>query len=173
MPVTPRRINAQGLPLALRGYERAATDKLLSEVSSDYEQIWKERKTLGEQVRELEAELGSLRERERLVSEALISAQREADATRQSAREEAATIVAEGRLTAEALVSEAGRERDGLEALVERLRGLADRTRVDLAAFLSGTLERLHAESDPPGDGPDPARSLVDDLAARSNVPVD
>jgi cell division septum initiation protein DivIVA len=156
-PLTPRRIQATGLPGAVRGYDRAATDRLLQKVADDYEALWLERKELRERVERLEAEIAQLNERERHVAEALLAAERTANAVRTDAQRDA-----------EALVADARAERMHLEAAISHLRGLVERVQSDLSAFLTDTLEQLRsrgaADAAQTGSG-EGAPSLVDDLA--------
>jgi len=149
----PRRIQTTDLPAAVRGYDRAATDRLLQEVATDYEEIWLERKALREQVEQLEAEIAALREQERHVAEALLSAERTAQDIRTTAEREA-----------EALVANARSEREHLETVIGDLRNLVERVRSDIANFLAGTLDQLGVAG--AGDGIR-ERSLVDELVTR------
>lgn len=157
-PLTPRRIQTSDLPVALRGYDRTATDRLLRQVAENYEEIWLERKGLLEQVERLESEIAQLNERERHVGEALLAAERAANEIRTKSQRDA-----------EALVAEARAERVHLEAVIINLRGLVERVQSDLSAFLTDTLEQLRSRglSDKLQDagGGEGEPSLVDDLA--------
>jgi cell division septum initiation protein DivIVA len=157
-PLTPRRIQTTSLPTSVRGYDRAATDRLLQTVADDYETIWLERKELREQVERLEAEIAQLHERERLVGEVLVTAERAASETRATAEREA-----------EELVGGARAERDQLEAIIAHLRGLVERVQSELATFLNDALQQLGAaerdEAQERRAAAERARSLADDLA--------
>jgi cell division septum initiation protein DivIVA len=161
-PLTPRRLETADLPHAVRGYDRQATDRLLEEVAASYEEIWLERKSLREQVAKLESELEQLSDRERVVSEALLTAQRAADEIRTEARREAETLVEEARA-----------ERERLEALIAGMRGLVETAWSDLSTALEDTLETLTPESIQPSAeeraAPDEG-SLIHDLTQRRST---
>jgi cell division septum initiation protein DivIVA len=154
--LTPRRIQTADLPGAVRGYDRGATDRLLQQVAKDYEQLWVERKELHEHVERLEAEIAELREQERHVGEALLAAERAAQAIRTTAEREA-----------EALVAKARSERVQLETVISDLRALVEKVRSDISSFLTGTLEQLHtgrADGNVPEGTTRTERGLIDDL---------
>ena len=53
----PDDVTSDGLPIAMRGYDRNRVDRLLSRVSQDYLHVWLQRDTLRERLRSLEAEV--------------------------------------------------------------------------------------------------------------------
>ena len=53
----PDDVTSDGLPIAMRGYDRNRVDRLLTRVSQDYLHVWLQRDTLRERVRSLEAEV--------------------------------------------------------------------------------------------------------------------
>jgi len=145
--LTPLQVHQTGLPRArVGGYERGAADAFLREVANDYETVWMERQGLRERVERLEGELGNMRDLERLVSDALIAAERAADEVTAEARQEADTILEEAKARAKQIVGEAAHDREQQEAEVERLRSLAVEARSDLSGFLMETLQRLRAD---------------------------
>ncbi len=145
--LTPLLVHQTTLPRTrVGGYEREAADAFLREVANDYEAVWMERQGLRERVERLESELGNLRDLERLVSDALIAAERAADEVTAEARQEADTILEEAKARAKQIVGEAAHDREQQEAEVERLRSLAVEARSDLSGFLMETLQRLRAD---------------------------
>ena len=154
VPMTPLQVRQHSLPLAkLRGYEREETDAFLRRVAADYEAIWMDRQGLQKRLAELEAELQACRDREALIADALIVAERGAAeikaAAEVSARETLETAAAESR----AMLSEAATMRRQLEeesvrtverheAEAERLQRLSDETRDNLSTLLVDTLHR-------------------------------
>jgi cell division initiation protein len=130
----------------MRGYDRAATDELLKEISASYEEIWLERKGLRQQVEQLASEIEELRERERLIGEAVLTAERTADEIRMAARREAETILEEAKANAEEMLRLAEQERKQVESAVSRARAAIDRIRSDFSALLADALDRLGPE---------------------------
>lgn len=145
-PLTPRRIQTSHLPRALRGYDRAATDQLIREVSEGYEEIWLERKGLRQQLEQLASEIEELRQREGLVGEAVLAGERAAEEIRATAQREADAILDEAKATAERILRLAEEERKQVESTVSRARAAIDRIRSDFSALLADALDRLGTE---------------------------
>ena len=169
--LTPPEIQHQTLKPG-RGYDRDEVDKLLEEVASSYEQVWLERDELRSRIGELEAELASFRQRERLLSETLLTAQRAAEEVRAGAQREAERIKLEGLAEIEPAKAAAERELEGLRAETERFRTLDRDLRSNLREFLERALRQL--EDGGPGRdipveplvgtfAPQPARGEPDD----------
>ena len=153
MPLTPLQVHQTALPRSKTGgYSRAATDAFLQEVAGDYETVWMERQGLRERVTKLEGELADLRGLERLVSDALIAAERAAAEITDAARREADEILEEAHARAKQIVGEAAHAREEHEVEVQRLRSLAVEARSDLSAFLMETLARVRENEAQPGN---------------------
>ncbi len=147
MPLTPLQVHQTGLPRArVGGYEREAADIFLREVANDYETVWMERQALRERVERIEGELGKLRDIERLVSDALIAAERAADEVTVAARQEADGILEEAKARAKQIVGDAAHAREEHETEVERLRSIAVEARSELSAFLMEALQRIRED---------------------------
>jgi cell division initiation protein len=144
--LTPPEIQHQALKSG-RGYDREAVDELLEHVSSSYEQVWLERDELRGRVSELEGQLASFRQTERLLSETLLTAQRAADEVRTGAEREAERLKAEALAQFEPAKAAATRELEGLHAEIERFRSLDRELRSNLRAFLEGALRQLDDEA--------------------------
>ena len=163
--MTPLQVRQPSLPLAkLRGYERVETDTFLKRVAADYEAVWMEREGLKKRLAEVESQLHAQREREALVADALITAERGAAEIRAAASEQAAALRAEAELAAQEirqdadaearaligeaqtmrrrLEEEAAHELERHETEVERLQRLSQETRENLSNLLIDTLQR-------------------------------
>ena len=119
----------------LRGYSVGATDRLLEEIATSFEDVWRERADLGDKVERLDADLVRYRELETLLRTTLVSAERASQELREQARREASLMLEEAH-------SEARRIRREALADLERMRMEAAQIRSLLGAALS-TLE-LH-----------------------------
>jgi cell division initiation protein len=125
MAFTPVEIRHVRLGKTLvRGYDRDATDTLLSEIADSFETVWRERADLVERVERVEEDLVRYRELDTLLRTTLVSAERAAHEVKDLARREAATIVAEARQEARAILREAGSDRDALLSESRRIRAL-------------------------------------------------
>ena len=148
MPLTPVEIRHVELKRAwLRGYRRRPVDQLLEEIADSFEQVWRERADLRDEIEELESELTRQKEIEGALRNTLLTAERMADDVRAQARREADVIVSEARATARDIVSGAEHERERIHGEIRRLRTLEVGVRADYRAFLVAALDRLESDT--------------------------
>ena len=107
-----------------RGYERDAIDALLGEIAASFEDVWRERADLSDEVEQLEADLTRFRELEGLLRTTLVSAEHAAVALKEQARKEADLIVEEARLEARTITRSARSEHERLLGEIRRMRAL-------------------------------------------------
>jgi cell division initiation protein len=147
MALTPVEIRHVKLPRRPLGYERRRTDDLLSEIVTSFEQVWRERADLRDEMEELEGELARQKEIEGTLRNTLLSAERMADDVRTQARREADVIISEARATARDIISGAESERERIHGEIRRLRTLEVDVRADYRAFLVAALDRLEGDT--------------------------
>lgn len=154
-PVPPLRIPFDSLPHRFGGYDRAAIETLLEELSGFYEALWLECATLREREAELKAELAGREEAKQHVDVGLDSTEsaaaitedtrREAQLALKKARENATKTARrmerEARARATEIVSDARRERREIELETERMGTFASETREELSSFLLAALK--------------------------------
>jgi cell division initiation protein len=150
MSLTPVEIRHVRLGRRPLGYNREAADQLLVEIASSFEDVWRERADLRDEMERLEAELAHQREIEEALRNTLLSAERMADELRARAHKEADLIVEEARARAREITAGAEAERDGVQAEIRRLRALEADVRADYRAFLSAALDRLEGDTREP-----------------------
>jgi cell division initiation protein len=150
MSLTPVEIRHVRLGRRPLGYDRAAADQLLTEIASSFEDVWRERADLRDEMERLEAELAHQREIEEALRNTLLSAERMADEVRARAHKEADLIVEEARARAREITGGAEAERDRVQADIRRLRAVEADVRADYRAFLSAALERLEGDAREP-----------------------
>jgi len=143
-PVEIRHVKLRRRPL---GYDRRPTDDLLSEIVTSFEQVWRERADLRDEMEELEGELARQKEIEGALRNTLLSAERMADDVRTQARREADVIISEARATARDIISGAESERERIHGEIRRLRTLEVDVRADYRAFLVAALDRLEGDT--------------------------
>jgi cell division initiation protein len=148
MSLTPVEIRHVKLGRSLFGYDRGTTDDLLSDVIASFEQVWRERADLRDEMESLEADLARQKEIEGALRNTLISAERMADDVRTQARREADVIIAEARASARDIVSGAESERERIHNEIRRLRTLEVDVRAEYRAFLMSALDRLEGDTD-------------------------
>jgi cell division initiation protein len=130
MALTPVEIRHLTPSLGFRGYKRAPTDKLLAEIVTSFEDVWRERADLSDKVEQLELDLVRYRELEALLRTTLVSAERASAEMREQARREAELVLSEAHAEARGVTRRALAEN---ERLVGETRRLKDRLRSALA----------------------------------------
>ena len=124
MAFTPVEIRHIRLGRGFFGYRRAPADRLLEEVASSFEDVWRDRADLADKVEQLESDLERFRELEALLRSTLVSAERTAAELRTQAMREAELIVDEARAEARSIVRQAAADNERLEADSARIRAL-------------------------------------------------
>jgi DivIVA domain-containing protein len=124
MAYTPVELRHVSLKKSLRGYSPDAVDRLLADIAESFEDVWRERADLADRVEHLEAELKSHRERETLLSNTLLAAERAAVEQREDAARKAEHVVAEAHAEARSIVRSAIADREKLLGEIRRLRSL-------------------------------------------------
>jgi cell division initiation protein len=150
MTLTPAEIRHTKLGRRPFGYDRRATDRLLADIVASFEQVWRERADLRDEIETVEGELARQKEIEGALRSTLISAERMADDVRTHARREADVIISEARSTARDIVSGAEVERERVHGEIRRLRALEVDVRAEYRAFLVAALDRLEGEKQAP-----------------------
>lgn len=157
MSITPVEIRHAKLGRRPLGYDRDAADQLLADVATSFEDVWRERADLRDEIERLESELHRQREIEEALRNTLLSAERMADELRARAHQEADLIVEEARAKARDIASSAESEQERLRAEIRRLRGVETDVRAEFRAFLVSALDRLGTDPaetrDEPGRG--------------------
>ncbi|MBD0318338.1 MAG: DivIVA domain-containing protein [Thermoleophilia bacterium] len=148
MSLTPVEIRHVRLPRRLLGYGRVAVDELLADVAASFEEVWRERADLRDEVEGLEVEVARYRELDVLMRKSLVAAERAADELRAQAGKEADVIIEEARVRAREITAEAEAERERLRADVRRLEALDAEVRAGYRAFLLTALGRIDGESE-------------------------
>jgi cell division initiation protein len=150
MSLTPVEIRHVRLGRRPLGYERGTTDRLLADVAASFEDVWRERADLRDEIERLESELHRQREVEEALRNTLLSAERLADELRARAHREADLIVEEARVKAREITGGAEAEREGIRNEIRRLRSVESQVRADYRAFLAAALDRLEGETQDP-----------------------
>src|SRR4051812_41125942 len=124
MAYTPVELRHVSLKRGLRGYKKDAVDQLISDIAESFEDVWRERADLADRVEQLETELQRHREREALLSNTLLAAERAAVAQREDANRKAEQVVAEAHAEARSIVRTAIADREKLLGEIRRVRSL-------------------------------------------------
>jgi cell division initiation protein len=146
MSLTPVEIRHVRLGRRPLGYERPSVDRLLDDIASSYEDVWRDRADLRDEIEQLESELHRQREIEEALRNTLLSAERMADELRARAHHEADLIVEEARAKAREIAATAEADEQRVRDEIRRLRALEADVRAEFRAFLASALERLQGE---------------------------
>jgi cell division initiation protein len=147
MSLTPVEIRHVKLGRRLGGYDRPATDALLVRIAESFEDVWRERADLRDEIERLEGELARFRELEVLLRNTLVSAERSADEVRAQAHREADVILDEARVKAREIGGGAESERERVRADIRRLKTVEAQMRSEYRAFLVTALDRLEGDT--------------------------
>lgn len=115
----PESVTSEGLPVAMRGYDRERVDRLLSRVSEAYLQLWRQRDALRERLATLESDV------EAAEGEARVSAKSVAELVQRVSTAE--NELAETRAARDELTERLQRAEAERRQAVGELRGTAER----------------------------------------------
>jgi cell division initiation protein len=154
MAYTPVEIRHIKLAKGVLGYKRDAVDRILTEVADSFEDVWRERADLADQIEQLELDLTRHKELEGLMRTTLVSAESSAQQLREQARKEAETIVGEAHAEARAIARRASAEKERLETELRRITSL-------LRSALDSLDEAAMDDREPVGEQTGEIRQLI------------
>lgn len=149
MKITPIDISGHSFAVKMRGFDQEEVRSFLNLVSSEFEALISDSNATKQKLAQVEASVADLHERERILKETLLTAQRLADEIREEARKEAQLIVREADVKAGQLLDHAARKAGELEGVITALRverdAFAQRIRSAVEQHLR-LLEMHHSE---------------------------
>ena len=138
MRMTPMEIRQQQFDTQFfRGCDVRQVDAYLNNVADDYEELMKENSLLKEQLSTLEDRLRGVEDREKLLQETLVTAQRLTEELKESAKRDAELIVREAVVQSEKILEAARAEEAKIKEEVLMLR----RTRRQVVEGIRFTVE--------------------------------
>lgn len=120
-PVEIRHVRVGRRPF---GYDRAAVEKVLSDVADSFETVWRDRGDLADRLEVFEQQLAEARQREQLLTNTLVAVEHAAEEMRERARREADLIVAEAHAEARRVLHAGQGERERLLGEARRIESL-------------------------------------------------
>ena len=130
--LSPLDILGKKFVIKFRGYPANEVHEYLTEIAGSMESLMRERGELRQRVHRLETELASFREREAALHQALVAAQRTAETTMETARDEGQKIIEDGHGLADRLVEEANARARKIDGVIQQLRERRRETRSEL-----------------------------------------
>jgi cell division initiation protein len=120
--LTAMDVEKQEFSRGLRGYEKDEVRLFLRSVAEEIERLNLENSTLREENGSLRARIEDFRERERMLQETLLTAQRMAEELNEKSQKEADLMIKEARIKAERLLEQSQDQLSRLEAEIGRLK---------------------------------------------------
>jgi cell division initiation protein len=159
MAYTPVELRHISLKKGLRGYRKDSVDQLISDIAESFEDVWRERADLADRVEHLESELAHHREREALLSNTLLAAERSAADQKEDAHRKAEQVVAEAHAESRSITRSAIADREKLLGEIRRIRSL-----------LHSALDIVAEGDRSSGEAPPPAEERKEDWPARDDT---
>jgi cell division initiation protein len=122
--LTPVEIRHVPIGRGFWGYRRGAVERLLDDIASSYEEVWRDRADFADRIEYLESELERHRDLETLLRKTLVSAEAAAQEQREAARRDGERIVQEAHAEGRRITFAATAERERLHGEIRRLREL-------------------------------------------------
>lgn len=107
MRLTPLDIQQQQFKTAFWGFDKPEVDAFLDLMAADVEQLVRDNKQLGEDLKRTQAELEDHKERERTLKETMVTATRMTEEIKDNARKEAEIVLSQAELQAEQIIQNA------------------------------------------------------------------
>ena len=124
MRYTPVELRHVKMGRSLFGYRRPDTDRLLEDVADSFEEVWCERGELADKLEETTKQLTDFKEREALLANTLVSAEKAASEAKELARKEVELMISEAHQEARSITRVALTERERLFAEARRVETL-------------------------------------------------
>ncbi len=122
MKLSPIDINRQKFTLRFKGYDREEVQNFLSAIAEQMEQLLRENTIQKKEIERLNNLLEEYREREEVLKNTLVSAQRASDQLRENAEKESKLLIKEAELKAIKVYETAQKQIQKLQADILQLR---------------------------------------------------
>lgn len=137
--VTPLEIQNQEFKKSLKGFNREEVKHYLYLISEEFESLLEQNRQLSQELAVLRSRVKDMEDRDRILKDTLITAQRIKEEIRQNATKDGELIIREGQLKAEMLYEDAKKQVDQVARQIMELR----RTRNDILAEVEMMVARF------------------------------
>jgi cell division initiation protein len=137
MKLTPADVQRQTFSSRFRGFDRDEVMAFLAAVSEEMAALQREQADTEQQLRHLELIVTEHREREAILKNTLLTAQKASEDIREAARKEAETIVKQADLQGDRLLELAQNRAHEVERGILELRGHRTALRTDIRAIIT------------------------------------
>jgi cell division initiation protein len=122
MKITPIDITDHHFARKMRGFDPEEVRSFLNLVASEFESLVVENNSLREKLSRAESSVSDLKEREKILKDTLLTAQKLAGDMRDEAQKEARLIIKEAEMKGGELLDRAARKDSELEGVIQNLR---------------------------------------------------
>jgi cell division initiation protein len=136
MKISPMDIQRQEFAHAMRGYDREEVRTYLNIVAEEVAALQRERDSLDQQVQNMHGLLDEHRQRETILKNTLLTAQRVSEEIREVARKQSENVVKEAEMHADRLLELAQARAHEVERGILELRGQRTSLRTDIRALI-------------------------------------
>ncbi len=137
MKISPMDIQRQTFTPRFRGFDREEVRTYLSLVAEEVAALQRERDTLEQQLQNLQGLIEEHREREVILKNTLLTAQRVSEEIRENAEKKAESLIKEAEMQADRLLELAQGRAHEVERAILDLRAHRSGLRTDIRAFLT------------------------------------
>jgi len=137
MKISPMDIQRQTFAARIRGFDREEVRTYLSLVAEEVAALQRERDTFEQQLQNMQGLLEEHREREVILKNTLLTAQRVSEEIRENAEKKAETLVREAEIQADRLLELAQARAHEVERSILELRAHRTGIRTDIRAFMT------------------------------------
>lgn len=148
MVITPLEIEGHEFKSKFRGVDPDEVKAFLSLVAEEFEKLVVANGKLGDEVSELRERLGELRERERMLKETMLTAQKMSEEMKVEANKARDLILKEGEMKAEQLIAHAQQRASELESVIADLKMERDAVEAALKSMLEQHLKLIEMRRD-------------------------
>ena len=137
MKISPMDIQRQEFARVLRGYDREEVRTYLNIVAEEVAALQRERDSLDQQVQNMQGLLDEHRQREAILKNTLLTAQRVSEEIRDVARKQSENVVKEAEMQADKLLELAQTRAHEVERGILELRGQRTSLRTDIRSLIT------------------------------------
>jgi len=137
MKISPSDVQRQAFGVTFRGFDKDEVRAFLAAVAEEMAAIQRQKEEIEQQLRHLEQIVGEHRERESILKNTLLTAQKAADDIRVSARREADTVIKQAEMQGDRLLELAQARAHEVERGILELRAHRTGLRTDIRALVT------------------------------------
>jgi cell division initiation protein len=171
MTITPIDIQQHRFKTSPFGYEKSGVDHFLEQVAEELEQYHRHLQELKEELARTRASLEEMRQREEMLKETLMTAQKMTDDIKANALKEAEILIAEAGLQGEKIIQDAEARRSELLNELQELQRQKVAFESSLRGMIEGHLRML--DLNPPSDNSSRQRFFLQGPSEHGGGPND